>query len=251
MNPMETILLHEKEFTKSEILIKDSILNNLDLIVCHPLVAVAKEMKVSKSALLRFCQKCGYEGFSEFKYEISRFMHSGNLDQSLKENSTNEICDMFANAILSIKDIQLDEKLTSLSKDLLKSTRIRILGVHESGLAAHHLQYRLTTLGIDADYVETGIAAEKANLSKKNDFYIFFSLSSTTPEIIEALNNALAQKCSTALITQNNHSRFRSKTDHFILIPTFDTAVNKIFLDSQYLNFIIVELIINSLSKLL
>ena len=55
MNPIDNILLHNDEFTQSEIKIKNIILTNPDIIACFPLVTAAYKMNVSKSALLRFC----------------------------------------------------------------------------------------------------------------------------------------------------------------------------------------------------
>ena len=60
-----------------------------------PLVTAAYKMNVSKSALLRFCQKCGYDGFSEFKYEVSRYLHSGNMYNDNEVNSSEEIIQLF------------------------------------------------------------------------------------------------------------------------------------------------------------
>lgn len=250
MNPIETMLLHDDEFTKSEQIIKDCIIQNPDLIACYPLVSVAKEMKVSKSALLRFCQKCGYNGFTEFKYELSRFLHAGKLYEDKSKSSIIDICDHFIDAIRFFQNTALEVQLENFAKDILSAKKIRIVGVHESGLSARYLQYRLTTLGIDADYVESAVACDKANLTNEDELYIFFSLSSTTNDIVVCIGNAMSRKCKTALITQNDYSRYRGKLDHVILIPTFDLSQNRMFLDAQYLNYIIVELLIHVISGL-
>ena len=76
MTPLQHIQLHANEFTKSEILIMNYVMDHLDVISSYPISTVAEKCKVSKSALLRFCQKCGFRGYSEFKYEISRYLQS-------------------------------------------------------------------------------------------------------------------------------------------------------------------------------
>lgn len=248
MNPIETMLLHEDEFTKSEQIIRDCVIKNPDLIACFPLVSVAKEMKVSKSALLRFCQKCGYNGFTEFKYEISRYLHAGKLYEDKSKSSISDICNHFIDAIRFFQDNALEVQLEAFAKDILAAKKIRIVGVHESGLPARYLQYRLTTIGVDADYVESAVACDKATLTNEDELYIFFSLSTTTPDIVECIGNAMDRECKIALITQNDHSRYRGKINHFILIPSFDLVQNRMFLDAQYLNFIIAELLIHVIS---
>ena len=249
MNPFDQIALNTDSFTKSEQKIKDHILNDPEVIVFYPLVEAANRIKVSKSALLRFCQKCGYNGYSEFKYEISRLFHSGQLYSSSYESKSSEMIDAYCDAMLEIKNRNLDQVFDDISHDLIKSTKIRIFGVHESGLPAHHLQYRLSTLGIDADYVEPTLSSEKAIFGTSSDLHIYFSLSGKTMQIEEALPNSFEKKSKTILITQNDRVKFKSHVTHFILVPSLNSKSTQAFLDAQLLNFLIVELIASNLSK--
>ena len=208
MNPMDVILLHENEFTQSEIKIKDLILSNPDIIACFPLVTAAYKMGVSKSALLRFCKKCGYEGFSEFKYELSRYIHSGNIQKN-SDNSSKEIINLFIEKLEIINESNLDKSIEVLANEILNANKIKIYGVHETGLAAKHLQYRLTTIGIDSESItDNSLIAEKALFSTKKDLNIYFSLSALTTIINESIENSLKNKCKIALITQNSKSKF-------------------------------------------
>lgn len=249
MNPFDQILLNSNSFTKSEQKIKDHILKDPEVIVFYPLVEASNRIKVSKSALLRFCQKCGYNGYSEFKYEISRLFHSGQLNSSSYESKSSEMIDAYCDAILEIKNRNLDTLFDAISQDLISSTKIRIFGVHESGLPAHHLQYRLTTLGIDADYVEPTLSSEKAIFGTSNDLHIYFSLSGKTMQIEEAIPNSFERRSKTLLITQNDRVKFKNHITHFILVPSLNSRSTQAFLDAQLLNFLIVELIVSNLSK--
>ncbi len=252
MSPIETILLHEKEFTKSEHKIKESIINNPDIIACFPLVTAAYKMNVSKSALLRFCQKCGYDGFSEFKYEVSRYLHSGNMYKNNEVNSSEEIIQLFINQLTILKENNLDTKLESICSEILNARKVKIYGIHETGLAAKHLQYRLTTLGVDSESVtDNSLIVEKAQFSNSEDLNIYFSLSATTSLITESIDNALIKNSKVVLITQNSKSKFSKIIDNIIVLPTFTLSKNNLFIDSQSLNFILIELIVNKLSKLL
>ena len=249
MNPFDQILINANTFTKSEQRIKDHILSDPEVIVFYPLIEAANRIKVSKSALLRFCQKCGYDGYSEFKYEISRLFHSGQLNSSNYESKSSEMIDAYCDAMLEIKKRNLDLIFDSISQDLIKSTKIRIFGVHESGLPAHHLQYRLSTLGIDADFVEPTLSSEKAIFGTSNDLHIYFSLSGKTLQIEEALPNSFERRSKTVLITQNDRVKFKNHVTHFILVPSLNSRSTQAFLDAQLLNFLIVELIVSNLSK--
>ncbi|MGY5239281.1 MurR/RpiR family transcriptional regulator [Clostridium tertium] len=253
MNPIDNILLHNDEFTQSEIKIKNIILTNPDIIACFPLVTAAYKMNVSKSALLRFCQKCGYKGFSEFKYELSRYLHSGNLsNEKIINDSSQEIINLFIEKLTLLKESNLDNQLEALSEDILKSNKIKIYGVHETGLAASHLQYRLTTIGIDSESItDSSLIAEKALFSSQNDLNIYFSLSALTSIIVESIKNSISNNSNIALITQNNKTKFSKQIPNIIVLPSFSLAKDSFFIDSQALNFVFIELLINKLSKLL
>ncbi|MDV4152016.1 MurR/RpiR family transcriptional regulator [Clostridium sp. AL.422] len=251
MNPMDVILLHENEFTQSEIKIKELIFGNPDIIACFPLVTAAYKMGVSKSALLRFCKKCGYEGFSEFKYELSRYIHSGNIEKNT-DDSSKEIIKLFIEKLAIINESNLDNNIEALANEILNANKIKIYGLHETGLAAKHLQYRLTTIGIDSESVtDNSLIAEKALFSTKKDLNIYFSLSSLTTIINESIENSLKNNCKIALITQNSKSRFSKLLSNIIVLPSFSLTKDSFFIDSQALNFVFIELLINKLSKVL
>lgn len=249
MNPFERIQLHNEDFTKIEQDIRDHILNEPEIIVFYPLIEAADRMKVSKSALLRFCQKCGYEGFSEFKYEVSRLYHSGKLLANNIDSSSSQMIEAYIDSMKEIGKSNIDDILNFVSESIISARKIRIFGLHETGLAAQHLQFRLSTLGIDSDYVEPTLAVEKANFSDPDDLFIYFSLSAKTSDMMESLSNAIERKCRTVLITQNDRTKFINLVNYCILVPTFNIFDNQIFRDAQLLNFLLVELIILNLSK--
>ena len=59
MNPLELITLHEQSFTKSDIKVRNFVLDNLEIITARSIDIIAEKAGVSKSALLRFCKKLG------------------------------------------------------------------------------------------------------------------------------------------------------------------------------------------------
>ena len=72
MNPLELL---EKEFpnlTKSEQMITRYILDHPMFVIRFSLTQIAKEAKTSNTAIIRLCQKLGCQGFSEFKFSLSR-----------------------------------------------------------------------------------------------------------------------------------------------------------------------------------
>lgn len=251
MNPIQLILLHEKEFTKSELKIMKYVTTHLDVISSYPILTVAEKCKVSKSALLRFCQKCGYRGYSEFKYEISRYLQSAILvDENIDAKQT--LINAYIEQIKNLLNTKIINNFHELSHLITQAKRIRLYGIHETGLSAQYLSYRLATLGIDSEPITyPSNIIEKASFSKQNDLNIFFSLSAQTTIICDALTCAIENHSYNVLITQNDYHKFKNKVDLSIIIPTFNHEKKNIFLDAQALLMIAIDLLINDLAKTL
>lgn len=250
MNPKEHIRLHESEFTKSEKIIMDYVLKHFDTISSYPIQEVANKCKVSKSALLRFCQKCGFRGYSEFRYEISRYVHSMVEVDGHDADSFSLYLSLYANRIQQLQQSLNMHYLKEIIQLIRMATKIKIYGIHETGLSAQYFSYRLCTLGIDSEaIVNSSIMCEKATMSKKHDLNIFLSLSAKTTVIKDSIQYAYEATSHSILITQNNHHNFHQKIDKDIILPTFNNEDLHFFIDSQALVFITIDLIINGLAK--
>ncbi|UTY39753.1 MurR/RpiR family transcriptional regulator [Allocoprobacillus halotolerans] len=250
MNPKEHIRLHETEFTKSEKIIEEYVLKNFDTISSYPIQEVAKKCKVSKSALLRFCQKCGFRGYSEFRYEVSRYVHSMVEMDTDDDNSSSIYLSLYANRIQQLQQSTSSQFLDHIIQLIKDAYKIKIYGIHETGLSAQYLSYRLCTIGIDSEaIVNSSIMTEKALMSNQDDLNIFLSLSAETTVIKDAIQYAYESHSKIILVTQNNHHSFHQKIDKEIILPTFNNEDLHFFIDSQALVFITIDLIINHLAK--
>lgn len=252
MNPLERIRLHEKEFTKQDRIIMEYIIENLDVVASFPLLIVAEKANVSKSALLRFTQRCGYEGFSEFKYEVARYILSGQNDDTSSSDSTSALIAIYTATIAELETINSESQMKELASLIQSASKIKIYGVHETGLAAQYLSYRLLALGIDSEaIVSPNVMNEKAGFSVNSDLNIYLSLSATTECIVESAQGSLANKAKTVLISQNDRAKFRNELDAMILIPMIEKNKNQLFVDAQAIVFIIIDILINTLARTL
>jgi len=251
MNPLQHIELHKDEFTKSELIIMDYVLNNLKEISTNAISSTAEKCNVSKSALLRFCQKCGYKGYSEFKYEISRYLLSTvNLELGDSDNKAETFVKMYSEQINNIPNTVTSQLMMKLSEIIISARKIKIFGVHETGLAATYFTYRLANLGVDSEAITyPSLFVEKAYMGNKDDLHIFLSLSAETPVIKETIEYSYENNCYIVLITQNDLHKFVDKVDLTILFPTFKYQHQNIFLDSQSLLFVTIDLLINNLAS--
>lgn len=250
MNPLQHMQLHESEFTKSEHIIKEYILSHLDVIASFPIQTVSEKCKTSKTALFRFCQKCGYRGYTEFKYDISRYLQSVVLVDNNKNDTISTLLTLYTEQIQSLNTMMYTKSMDHISKLIKQARKIKIYGIHETGLSCEYFSYRLCTLGIDSEpIVHSSVMAEKASMAKEDDLNIYISLSAETSIIIDSLQYSLKNHSKNILITQNDHHRYRNKLDEFLILPTFNYQEKNVFLDSQAMVFITIDLLINNLAK--
>lgn len=248
MDPLSRISIHRKEFTDTENKIAKTICEDPSDVIRDTIVTVANNMNVSKSALLRFCQKIGYEGFSEFKYEMTRFMNASE-DENEFESGYIEWIQESLNYMNSKSFIQSIQKVAEL---IVSSKEIRIFGINETGLSARQLYYRLLSLGIESFTVtESEVMHYYYNTGDSNDLHIFFSMSAMTESVMDTLAKSLDKKKKTILITQNSKCKYNDKVDGKIILPTINTKGKRRFTDPQMLNFIFIELLINTISNIL
>lgn len=246
MNPFELITYHESEFTKSDKIIKDVILSNPEIITRFNIVSASERMNVSKSALLRFCKKLGYSGFSDFKYDLSRFLISGAFSQNNHDFETKTVLNTMQKAISDMESLIKKEDLEELSKMIREANNVRTFGIQSSGTAATQLMYRLSKLGILAHSItEYFLYNDLNNFAKEDDLHIFFSLSATSFDgPIQPTSNA-----KTVLITQNSRSELCKMFNKVIVLPTLDSNSTEYLIECHFLTYAFIELLIIQLAK--
>lgn len=248
MDPIQNIRLNETNFTKSEIKIMNYLLDHIDDVANHSLVSFSEAIGTSKSALLRFTQKIGYDGYSEFKYDISNYaITKERLEQ--RSEKTASIAQTYSDTIQKL-DITLDpDGLLKMKEMIINANKIKLFGIAETGLTAEFFRYRLNYYGYDAETItQLNLIERKASMSSKDDLHIVFSLSANTEAIVEVVKESSRGKVPTILISQNDRTPLKEKVDLFCLLPFFEyTEKNNIILDSQVIIHAFIGIFLNVL----
>ena len=92
MNPFEKIELKKDTFTKKEMIVYNILQKNPDLILRGSITSLAKDYQVSQSTITRFCQKIGYDGFNEFKFDVFRSEKQGRQEQNNNLSTIDSYC---------------------------------------------------------------------------------------------------------------------------------------------------------------
>ena len=183
MSPIERIELYKDEFTNSDQKIYTYLKQYLSDVASYSIIEIAEKAGVSKSALLRFCKKIGYEGFAEFKYDVSKFLLSGGGNDDNTDSSVSSILSLYSRQITSLSESFTASSFNLLTDLILNSDRIRIFGIHESGLSATYMSYRLSALGIDSEAISNAASFHsKISCAKRTFFSLFQEQISIRPK---------------------------------------------------------------------
>ena len=74
MNPIDELRRALPTLTKSELKAAERILNDPNIMLGSSITNLAKLTGSSNSAIIRMCQKLGYDGFAEFRFSFNRAM---------------------------------------------------------------------------------------------------------------------------------------------------------------------------------
>ena len=72
MRLIETIAENRNQYTKTERLIADYIINNVLIFTVSSIGGVAEELGISKTSLIRFAKKAGFDGYLEFRRRLQK-----------------------------------------------------------------------------------------------------------------------------------------------------------------------------------
>ena len=133
MTPIEKMNLASHNFTKTDFVIYNYILADPIRVVHSNIYDLAKWTGVSRSAILRFAQKIGYNGFSEFKYDFSRYVHGGSFHTpSENREKAEEIADIYQKTIGLMGEFLHDTDVNLLAEKLILADRVKICLLYTS-----------------------------------------------------------------------------------------------------------------------
>lgn len=167
---------------------EQSILSKLD---GHPellnrtLTELAAELHSSGTSIIRLCQKLGFSGFSEFKFESRKLFQLSNYKQ---ENSFLQDLELFC-GFLSTD--MITDKVRLFAQEISRSKTIYIAGVEISKSLAVYFSHRLNQFDFEAMPVSDDTLLDLLpNLLNRQSLVIYISISGQTRRLINSAQKA-------------------------------------------------------------
>lgn len=251
MNALDRIQKNYESFTKTEQEIAIYILNHPLEIARKPIIDVAESSHTSKTALIRFTQKIGYSGFSEFRFDLSRsLIRSTEQEENIKSDSIiNAIGDAYISCIQQLKTSILQEDLDIIAKKMISARRIKILGYDRTFIPAMQLRRRLAKIGYDAEAIDDiALMKDMPEILNQDDLIILFTIQDTAKTYHTIIQEAHVSSVPTICFTMAKTLSFKKFCETYIVLPHITNTTEYSFLDNQAIFLIVIEMLLETLA---
>ena len=249
------------KFSKTEEKIADYILNHMSEIKDLTSGELAKRSEVGQSSIIKFIKKIGFNGFTEFKINISEELASkkGSKASFLHNNITAD--DSISEVIkkISYSHVESIEATTSnITSDTLdqiveildNATKIVILGIGASSLVGKDFQHKLSKIGKMAFHdFDVHVQATQAINTGKGDVVLIISHSGETNIFVETLNVIKDNGSQIISITGSNNSSIARVSHLNLLAIATEDLIRSSTLSSRIAQLTIIDALFITLLK--
>ncbi|MBR0385896.1 MAG: MurR/RpiR family transcriptional regulator, partial [Erysipelotrichaceae bacterium] len=192
MPVITSIRANYAHFTKSERKIADYVINNVTDITYSTIRRISNAVNVGEATVLRFVEKCGYQSFNAFRYQLIKDIEH--------ETSSNEPSDYADRLFVSLENemrntnLLLDRGILRQATQIIISSNILyFMGIGHSGVVAQLGAYRFNRLGKIAQSIsDPHYQNLVATNCTENDCVIAISMSGNSPELLQAVKTVKA-----------------------------------------------------------
>ncbi|MFC3927638.1 MurR/RpiR family transcriptional regulator [Streptococcus caprae] len=221
------------------------LLSRPDTVETYTITRIAKLAHTSTSAVLRFCQSMGYDGYKDFRFTLL-----SELKQQHPQNSSQSYSSFlleYQDMVQSLSSINKRE-LDSLIEALINPNLNILVGIFFSSLPAKALQFGLEDLSIPSICTEDiNHSAHINKLIQEDTTLVYFSLSGTKENFNQALKEVEHHMpANSFLITLNAKSPLSKLFKHTIVLPGKSLNASSI-VDLQSIPMLFVEILLNKL----
>ena len=164
---------------------------------------VTKLLHVSKAALTRFSQKCGFTGYREFVYHFNEEAKEQQHEEEHDE-LTLSVLQRYHHVSNVTENFVKDPQLEHVADLIDQADRVYYFGIGSSSLVAREMKLRLMRLGVEGEVVtdQDGFTWTTSILDS-SCLVLGFSLSGKTNAITDSLVKAKENGAKTVLVTAN------------------------------------------------
>ena len=174
---------------------------------------VTELLHVSKAALTRFSQKCGFSGYREFVYHFNEETKNQKQVQEHDE-LTLSVLQRYHHISNVTESLVKDSQLDRVAELIDQVDRVYFFGIGSSGLVAREMKLRFMRLGVVCEALtdQDGFAWT-TSIMDENCLVLGFSLSGTTQSVLDSLLDAKEMGAKTILFTSAPNKNSQAYTE--------------------------------------
>ncbi len=230
------------QFTKTDWKVAQYIKNHTEDFISGSAQNLAAQIGVSDASIIRFAQKVGFSGLNEFKFMLQNELKK---DQTIiNQNSYTSLLqeyNLLAETLFKGTNL---EYVDLLRRRMLKAKRIYIAGMDLNKNIAEVIGHKFTLLGLDVRVISNYDTLKLfANLAKKEDLFIFLTLSGGHQILADAIGRIVENDSFIVLISNYESSLCSAYADLTFLIPKTNMLTNHDTITREILIFMLFDII--------
>ncbi|WP_246367009.1 MurR/RpiR family transcriptional regulator [Paraliobacillus salinarum] len=214
---------YQNEFTKTEKVVADFILENPSIVVSLTTKNLAVQTGTSEAAIIRFCKRIGINSFTDFKIALAKDLDFNKEEPfydspiQLEDDTQDLVNKIFSRSSQALQNTSQLLSIEELEKaiDLIHSAnRVYLYGAGGSSIVAQDFTLKLLRINITASHhQDIHVQMMSAANMNKDDVLFVVSTSGETKEVLELLTVAKERGTPAILLTQKKKSKARNKAN--------------------------------------
>jgi len=259
MNVLRYIKQNYDNFTDSEKLIADYLLETKESILTMSAKDLASITKTSAPTVVRFAKKMGFNSLNEMKLKLSISLDK--IDQSSEfqyldsDLGTKNIIYKIKNSIDSIMQqtvaLLKEEELDKAIELLIKAKNIYIYSVGVSALVGQDFYYKLSRINKRCiSHLDTHLQITSSVLMQPGDVAMAISYSGETKEVIKCVENAKKRKIPVIAITKASiNNKIADLSDVVLRVPAVEKSLREGALSSRISQLSIIDMLFIGMAR--
>ncbi|AQQ67278.1 RpiR family transcriptional regulator [Microbulbifer agarilyticus] len=240
--------------------IADFVLENVDAVRAQSSKALAEQVGVSQSSVVKFSQKLGYKGYSDLKLSLTESVaRSAMLPKAIHGDiAADDDLATVAQKLIARKNLALNETVMANSEkvllqsaeSLLSAKRILMFGVGASSLVARDVAYKLMKLGKSV-LVENDTHVQVANAATLGQGDVVFAISESgvTQDVIRVAQAAASQGAEVISLTRFARNPLTELATHSLFCVANESEARSSSILARTAQFMITDLLFILISQ--
>lgn len=255
MSPLERIENGIGSYTKAERAAADYFLKHPSDVVGSTITSISEASGLSKTAIMRMCQRIGYSGYAELRFSMEKYLAAvGPITASSRQGETVEsmqhLADTYSSYLRRVSDVIDIEQLAIMARGICQAKRISIWGVNRTHEGVMQLSNRLMRLGIfnqaSSDIITM---VDIAAILGEGDLCIVFSMNGRGTDYAPLMDSIVNRGGEVYLITMNPEIDLINHATQAVTLPWISRDYEFGTLEDQIIVFMYLEILLDEISK--